>query len=728
MADAIHVVDENLRIVLINQAFLHWNRELGLEAHAVGKTIYEVFPFLSDRIGKEYQGVFETGQSLVTEERTTIGDREIVTETRKIPVFTGGRASQVLTIIRDVTEQRLNEAERDQLLAAEREQRIQAETLREVAAALITSLDLKRILPLILQQLARVVHYDSASIMLLADSRLNLVAHRSLDPNRTPVTPVEVESLPHVQTVLQRREPVIIADTQVEPQWQHLPTSSYIRCWMGVPLMVQSSTMGLLNLNHEQPGYYGQRHAEMATAFANQSATAIQNARLFEDLEHSHAALAAERALLARRVSQRTAALSAANAELARAARLKDEFLASMSHELRTPLNAVLGFAQALQEQVFGPLNERQMRSVDSIERSGRHLLALINDILDISKIEAGRIELEIGPVAVSAVCRASLQLIERDARKKQISVRFNVDTLRETSSSENAQASHQEALTVQADERRLIQVLVNLLSNAVKFTPAGGDVGLDVVSDVENEALRLTVWDTGIGIAENDMPRLFKPFVQLDSSLSRKFRGTGLGLSLVHRLVKLHAGSVSLESTIGHGSRFTVSLPWSGHDAGSKEPSPTKPTNRRPPSAPGEGNCTMLLVDDNDQYLDALSESLRARGCTVIVARNGAEAIQQARENQPGIVLIDVRLQGMDEVQVLHDLRSEAPFTVKDGTTNRTSLAAAQRHQALVVATTTLDFPGDQERIMRAGADAYVKKPVGSCQLTRLVEAWRHL
>lgn len=729
MADAIHVVNEDLRIVLFNKTFRNWNRELGLEADAVGQTIYKVFPFLPESIGAEYDQVFRTGQTLLTEERIHIGEREIITEARKIPVFQGAKVSQVVTIIRDITKRRKSEAERERLLAAEREQRIQAETLREIAAALITSLDLQRILPLILEQLARVVRYDSASIMLLASTKLNLVAHRSLDPNRAPVTPVEVESLPHVQSVLQNQKPVIIPNTQVEPQWQHLPRGDDIRCWMGVPLVVQNSVIGLLNLNNKEPGFYGQSHAELATAFANQSATAIQNARLFEDLEHSHAALAAERALLASRVAERTADLSAANAELARAARLKDEFLASMSHELRTPLNAILGFAQALQEQVFGPLNERQIRSVDSIERSGLHLLALINDILDISKIEAGKVELEIGPVPVKAVCKASLQFIERDAPKKRIAVLSRLDAGPIASPADAPYPGQPEAFTVQADERRLTQILINLLSNAVKFTPEGGSVGLDVLGDAKNDALRLTVWDTGIGIDEKNMPRLFESFVQLDSSLSKKYRGTGLGLSLVHRLVKLHAGSVSVESAIGQGSRFTVSLPWSGHEAVSQEPSSASPLNHRLPHAVPEDRFTILLVDDNDQYLNTLSESLQTLGHTVTVARNGAEAMQRGREDQPDLILIDIRLPGMDGPQVLHSLRADAANWHEVDFINRPSLIDAK--QALphhgpvsIIATTTLDLPGDRERIIAAGADAYIKKPVGISQLMRIMES----
>ncbi|NTU82207.1 MAG: PAS domain S-box protein [Chloroflexales bacterium] len=245
--------------------------------------------------------------------------------------------------------------------------------------------------------------------------------------------------------------------------------------------------------------------------------------------------------------------LRAANVELARAARLKDEFLANMSHELRTPLNAVLGRAELLREEVHGPLNERQLRSVVSIEESGRHLLELINDILDLSKIEANKLELQLEPMSVADLCQSSMRLVNEAAQKRQISLRTDLDP---------------HISIIVGDPRRLKQILLNLLSNAVKFTPPGGQVGLEVRGDKPGGSLTFSVWDTGIGIADADLPRLFRPFEQLDSSLSRQYEGTGLGLSLVARLAKLHGGSVAVQSKLGQGSRFTVTLPWSPRES----------------------------------------------------------------------------------------------------------------------------------------------------------------
>ncbi len=255
-----------------------------------------------------------------------------------------------------------------------------------------------------------------------------------------------------------------------------------------------------------------------------------------------------EKALLTKRVAERTKALSSANAQLAQAAKLKDEFIASMSHELRTPLNAILGLSEALVDQVYGPLNADHIRTLNTVGESGRHLLELINDILDLSKIGAGNCKLEINDVNISSVCELSLRFVNQQCINKHIEI--------ETKYDENVKR-------LKVDERRLKQILVNLLSNAIKFSPIKGKIILSIKGDAEKQVVKFIVSDSGIGIAEEEMDKLFKPFVQLDSSLSRKHGGTGLGLSLVQKLVEMHGGSISVESQVAKGSTFIVSLPW---------------------------------------------------------------------------------------------------------------------------------------------------------------------
>lgn len=325
---------------------------------------------------------------------------------------------------------------------------------------------------------------------------------------------------------------------------QALP-ATIVRSYVAAPLIAQGELIGCLALGAERPGAFAPEHVDISREVADQIAVALHQARLREQVSQ-HAAE------LELRVTERTAELSAANVELARANRLKDEFLAAVSHELRTPLNAILGLTQGLEEQVYGPLNDKQLKSLHGVRESGRHLLFLINDVLDVAKIQAGKLELEIHLASVDQVCRSSLGMVKQAAEKKHLKVFFSLGS---------------DVTTVQADPSRLKQVLFNLLDNAVKFTPEGGRIGLEVVGDEERGLVHFSVWDTGIGIARDDLAKLFQPFVQVDGSLARRYEGTGLGLMLVRRLTEMHKGAVSVESELGQGSRFTVTLPWPESD-----------------------------------------------------------------------------------------------------------------------------------------------------------------
>ncbi len=235
--------------------------------------------------------------------------------------------------------------------------------------------------------------------------------------------------------------------------------------------------------------------------------------------------------------------------QLAKVARLKDEFLANMSHELRTPLNSILGMTEALQDEIYGTVSDRQRKALNTVESSGRHLLALINDILDLAKIESGQAELVVDAVDVAAVCEAALRLVQPTAKKKAITVTFVHDPT---------------VKIMMGDGRRIKQILINLLSNAIKFTPEERSIGLEISSAYcSTPAVQLVVWDTGVGIADDARLHLFEPFVQVDSTLSRRYEGSGLGLALVQRMAELHGGTVDVESQVGAGSRFTVTLPW---------------------------------------------------------------------------------------------------------------------------------------------------------------------
>ncbi|GIV87321.1 MAG: histidine kinase [Chloroflexus sp.] len=390
---------------------------------------------------------------------------------------------------------------------------------------------------------------------------------------------------------------------------------------------------------------------------------------------HAELALQVERDLLAQRVAERTAELHRANAELLRAARTKDEFLANMSHELRTPLNSILALSESLLEELYGPLREQQQKAIRAIEASGRHLLALINDVLDLAKIEANRIELVKEVVAASDVCEASVALVKEQATKKQIHLSVQLDD------------PHARFV---ADPRRLKQILVNLLSNAVKFTPAGGAVSLQVTTDIAQGTIAFTVSDTGIGIAEEDLPRLFQPFVQLDSGLSRQHEGTGLGLVLVRRLVELHGGRVEVESTPGVGSRFTVTLPYQPvtHVTASSS------TDELPPVQ------LALIIEDSATTADQLARYLEELQIQPVICSYGKGAVEQVQALRPDLILLDVQMPDRSGWEILADLRRDPDL-----------------RQIPVIIVSVVDEP---ERGLAAGAAAYLVKPINRLMLRR--------
>jgi signal transduction histidine kinase len=237
--------------------------------------------------------------------------------------------------------------------------------------------------------------------------------------------------------------------------------------------------------------------------------------------------------------------LEAARRNLEAASRHKSEFLANMSHELRTPLNAVIGFSEVLQAHMFGPLNEKQAEYVDDILHSGRHLLSLINDILDLSKIEAGRLELEPSTFDLAAAIDNAMTLTKERALRRGLRLERQIA---------------QDVGAIHADERKVKQVLINLLSNAVKFTPEGGTITIRALRAVD--AVTVAVRDTGIGIAPSDQELIFEEFRQVGNDYTRKQEGTGLGLALARRFAELHGGRLSVESALGNGSTFTLTIP----------------------------------------------------------------------------------------------------------------------------------------------------------------------
>jgi signal transduction histidine kinase len=316
-----------------------------------------------------------------------------------------------------------------------------------------------------------------------------------------------------VPDILDQRE---YTGTRVRPMLTRLG----YRSLLSIPLFREQQIMGGLTVWRKQSGNFEPEIVNLLQTFAIQSALAIQNARLFREIEDK-------------------------GREIETANRHKSEFLANMSHELRTPLTAIIGFSEVLSEKLFGELNDKQNEYMDDIVSSGRHLLSLINDILDLSKVEAGRMELDLTKFDIPTAIENALILIRERATRHGIMVRHTVD---------------EQLGEVLGDERKFKQILLNLLSNAVKFTAEGGRIDVDAA--LTNEAVEISVSDTGVGIAAENQETIFEEFRQVGTDYSKKREGTGLGLTLTRKFVELHGGKIWVKSAVGKGSRFTFTLP----------------------------------------------------------------------------------------------------------------------------------------------------------------------
>ena len=406
-------------------------------------------------------------------------------------------------------------------------------------------------------------------------------------------------------------------------------------------------------------------------------------------------------------VSRREAEEAAREAEAAN--RAKSAFLAMMSHELRTPLNSIMGLSESLLERLHGPLTEKQARYVELVLTSGRHLLNLINDILDLAKIESGRFEGNFTQCELGTLCDESLAVIQpMVSRRRQV---LDCDL---------AQAKN---LKLRADARLLLQLMVNLLGNAVKFTPEGGMLGLRVLRE-NGDRVIIQIWDRGIGISPEDQARLFQPFVQLDARLSRNYEGTGLGLALVKQIAVLHGGDVSISSRRGEGSVFSVRLPILPNQpvvqaapapvpaalaalvpAPVEAPSPAKQEEEPVPAVSGPH---ILVVDDIPFNIIPIRDYLEKKGCRVTVAENGRLAVEKTRQVRPDLILMDIQMPEMDGLEATRLIRA-----FPDPVLSRVP----------VFAVTAMAMPSDRQRCQEAGMDEFISKPYSPHELhTRIL------
>jgi GAF domain-containing protein len=399
--------------------------------------------------------------------------------------------------------------------------------LGEVGQAVSSTLDLATVLGTIVSRATQLAGMDGGSIYEYDEAREEFYLHTAHRMPDELVEALRTTPMKKGEGALGRLaltgEPVEIRDIADEATYQSRVRKLLVRLGyrslLAVPLLREDRLLGGLVVNRMRAGGFAPEVIELLKTFATQSALAIQNARLFREIEQK-------------------------SRELEAASRHKSEFLANMSHELRTPLNAIIGFSEVLAERMFGDVNDKQAEYLADILESGRHLLSLINDILDLSKIEAGRLEVEATEFDLPSAIENTLILVRERAQRRAIALGSAID---------------ERLGTIRADERKVKQVLLNLLSNALKFTPEGGRI--DVRAGVKNGIASISVSDTGVGIAPDDQQAVFEEFRQVGSA-AKKVEGTGLGLAISRKLIELHGGTIRVDSALGVGSTFTFTLP----------------------------------------------------------------------------------------------------------------------------------------------------------------------
>ncbi len=400
------------------------------------------------------------------------------------------------------------------------------QALGEIGQAISSTLDLQTVLSTIVARATQLAGVD-AGVIYEYDEQREVFEPRATERLEADIvqmlvaTPVR-KGQGATGRLAEVSEPIQLADLRDTPE--QIPVRDLLlragyRALLAVPLVREDHLLGGLTVFRKAPGEFAPDVVELLETFATQSALAIQNARLFLEIEDK-------------------------SRQLEVASQHKSEFLANMSHELRTPLNAIIGFSEVLTERMFGELNEKQDEYLQDIYASGQHLLSLINDILDLSKIEAGRMELEPEDFDLPSAIDNALTLVRERAGRRGIMLGRAID----------AQVG-----TIRADERKVKQVLLNLLSNALKFTPEGGRI--DVRATVDERLVEVSVADTGVGIAPEDQEAVFEEFRQVGAA-DKKVEGTGLGLALSRKFIELHGGRIGVKSQVGSGSTFTFTIP----------------------------------------------------------------------------------------------------------------------------------------------------------------------
>ena len=525
--------------------------------------------------------------------------------------------------------------------------------LGQVGNLFTSSLELKETIDFMLKAASDLVACDAATVFLVDDDGKSLSAIATF-PFTEAVAQVATFELGEgiVGWASQRRKVVSVVDATKDSRFKSLPMAHAPRSCLVMPLHSPQRLVGALTMARREVRPFTSVEQALMQVIANQAAISIDNARLHARQTVQLAQIAEQKRELERSYSQ-----------INEISRLKSEFLANMSHELRTPLNAILGFSEILKDNLVALEDSQRQECLENIHTSGKHLLELVNDVLDLSKIEAGRMELSYDDFHVNTAVREVHNVIRSISERRDIELTINVQP---------------ELLTVRADKSKFKQVLYNLLSNAIKFTAQGGKVWVNACAE-DDDTLLVEVGDTGVGIPREHHERIFSEFYQVDSPTTRQVEGTGLGLSLTRRIVELHGGRMTLTSEPGVGSVFSVRLPLGGLV-----------------TAAGDKHNRILLVEDNRSNRELATMVLTGNGFEVDIAVDGNEGLHKARTSIYDLVLMDIELPGIDGLTITRMLKSD-PRTAS----------------VPVVALTANAMKGNEQEALAAGCSGYISKPI---------------
>jgi len=775
MQEGIHLVDRNLQILMVNKALTETARKLGLTYDFVGKNVFQAFPFLSGTVHKEYETVFNTGRIHKKEEHFKIGDVDVHSFTRLIPIYEGDKVHRILTIIQDITERKKSEQLR--------------ELVYTISDSVTRTKNLNELSQVIRHELGKVFDTTNFYIALYNKNKETLSLPFFIDEKDS------FNEIPAINTLtgymIRNNKPILMKNEQIEQlvrmgEIKDFGTPSKI--WLGVPLKIKDDTIGALVVQHyENENAYSERDLEFLEFVSNQIGLSIETRKAYDEIQiekayfeqlfenspetivltdieghllkinseferlfgfterealgkkiddliapenFSHEALAitekvgkGEKVMVEtirqdksgnkihvsilgtpieigggqigvygiyRNITDRKeyeSKLRLAKEKAEESDKLKSAFLANMSHEIRTPMNAILGFSELLKNELI--TQEERDEYIKIIRAKGKELLEIINDIIDISKIEAGDVRIVLEYFSLKDFI---LEIYEQFSGEKNIMEKEHIEL--------RLKITRNKEPMITTDKSRLKQVFNNLIHNAFKFTNEGYvEIGYEFPSDSQ---IRFFIKDTGIGIPEDKQQIIFDRFRQVDESISSQYGGTGLGLAISKNLVTMLKGKISVISKPGHGSTFFIEMPITEIKITESKKKAVYPRTENTFRIPVLTDRLILVAEDDSSNYLFIESFLKQTKARILWARDGIQAVDLFRNNKNiEMVIMDIRMPGMNGIEATREIRRHD-------------------HKVPIIALTAYAFTNDREKSLEAGCNDYLSKPV---RLETLIE-----